>query len=367
MPVALHGLTFGELQDAMSAGGDPAFRARQLWQWLYVQRATDWSAMVNLPRALRMRMASRYSLAAVIEQNRQLASDGAGKLLLSLADGETVETAVIPAARRRTVCVSSQAGCRFRCAFCASGQSGFRRHLDAAEIVGQVLAAARVFEAAPTHLVFMGIGEPLDNPEALERTLRIVNHSEGLAIGARRITISTCGVIPGIRRLAQFPMQVELSVSLHAPDDALRSELMPVNRKYPITDLLAECRRYYQTTGRLITFEYTLIGGCNDSAGQARKLVERLRTFPARVNLIPLSPVAEFSGKPSSLAAQKGFMRILEQAGINTTLRASRGAGVAAACGQLRTHLQATTADASERACPPAETSSDRAIKSWCG
>lgn len=335
----IHSLTYAGLSAAVAGMGALPFRARQIWNWLYVKRARAWEAMTNLPGSFRERLARDYIMESVVERERRLASDGAGKLLLALTDGEGIETALIPAGRRRTVCISSQVGCRYRCAFCASGRLGLRRDLDAGEMVGQILAAADVFGAAPTHLVFMGIGEPLDNADALESVLEIANHKDGLAIGARRITISTCGVIPGIRRLAAFPMQVELSVSLHAPDDGLRSVLMPVNRLYPIGDLLGACRSYYEATGRLITFEYTLIGDLNDSAGHARRLVERLGDFPARVNLIPLSPVDGFEGRPSTDADAGKFMRVLRNAGINVTLRASRGAGVTAACGQLRANF----------------------------
>ncbi len=324
------------LRSVLTQWGEPAFRARQIWHWLYGKRVMEWSAMANLPKALRERLAEQFNLTPVVEQRRLLAADGAGKLLLALTDGETVETAVIPADPRRTVCVSSQVGCAYACAFCASGQAGFRRNLDAGEMVGQVLAAARCFGAVPSHLVFMGIGEPLDNPEALRKTLLIVNDGDGLAIGARRITVSTCGIVPGIQRLSEWPLQVELSVSLHAPDDALRSQLMPVNRKYPIDRLMDACEEFFRKTKRLITFEYTLIGGVNDSELQARHLANRLRRFPARVNLIPLSPVPEFSGRRTTSTGQRRFMSILQAAGINVTVRASRGAGATAACGQLR-------------------------------
>ncbi len=332
----IHGLTQEMLCSVLTQWGEPAFRARQIWHWLYGKHVTEWSAMANLPMALRERLAEEFNLRPVIEQRQSLAADGAGKLLLELLDGETVETAVIPADARRTVCISSQVGCAYGCAFCASGQAGFRRNLDAGEMVGQVLAAAHCLGGVPTHVVFMGVGEPLDNPEEVRKTALIVNDREGLAIGARRITVSTCGVVPGIRRMAEWPLQLELSVSLHAPDDALRSQLMPVNRKYPIDVLMTECEAFARKTKRLITFEYTLIGGVNDSESQARKLASRLQRFPARVNLIPLSSVPEFSGRRTSAAAQRRFMTILQSAGINVTVRASRGSGATAACGQLR-------------------------------
>lgn len=332
----IHSLSPELLRARLAEWGQPPFRTRQVWQWLYVQRVEEWSGMANIPQALRERLAAHFEIRPVCVRASDLDADGAGKLLLGLVDGNAIETAVIPAAIRRTVCVSSQVGCRFKCGFCASGMKGFLRNLDAGEMVGQVLAAAHVFAAAPTHVVFMGIGEPLDNPDALERTLTILNDPHGFSIGARRMTVSTCGVVPGIRWLAGLPLQIELSVSLHAPDDQLRSRLMPVNRKYPIDLLLAECKAFYLRTKRLITFEYTLIEGVNDSVAQASLLVRRLISFPARVNLIPLSVVPEFDGRCPTLSAQRRFMQVLQQAGINVTIRASRGAGVAAACGQLR-------------------------------
>jgi 23S rRNA (adenine2503-C2)-methyltransferase len=228
-------------------------------------------------------------------------------------------------------------GCRFHCAFCASGQTGFARNLAAGEMVAQVLVAARALGDPPTHIVFMGIGEPLDNYDAVLKTVRIINNGDGLKIGARRITISTCGIVPGIRRLAGEGLQVELSVSLHAPVDKLRSRLMPVNRRYPLADLIPACKDYSAATKRIVTFEYVLIRELNDSPERAAELAELLAPLPCRVNLIPLSPVKEFEGDPPSTDAGRIFMDTLARAGINATLRNSRGCSIDAACGQLRT------------------------------
>lgn len=334
----IHDLTRAELKQVCLGLHQPAFRAEQLWNWLYVRRAAAWDEMKNIPAALRQALAETYSLepAAAIQSAGEQGAQAARKLLLALPDGECVEAVVIPAKGRLTVCVSSQVGCRFKCAFCASGQAGFRRDLLAGEMVGEVLAAARALGAAPTHVVWMGIGEPLDNYDAVLKAVRIVNDPSGLSVGARRITLSTCGIIPGIRRLAEEGLQVELSISLHAPDDALRSRLMPVNRIYPLADLIPACRDYAEKTGRLITFEYTLIKGVNDSSEQAKALVRLLRPVHARVNLIPLSEVSEYDGRPAPLSAAVLFIAVLERAGINATLRASKGGGVNAACGQLR-------------------------------
>ncbi|MBU4198983.1 MAG: 23S rRNA (adenine(2503)-C(2))-methyltransferase RlmN [Verrucomicrobia bacterium] len=334
----IHDLTRAELKQVCLDLRQPAFRAEQIWNWLYVRRVTAWDEMKNVPAAFRKALAEAWSLspAAAVQSAGEQGAHAARKLLLTLRDGECVEAVVIPAKGRATVCVSSQVGCKFKCGFCASGQAGFRRNLQAGEMVGEVLAAARELGATPSHVVWMGIGEPLDNYDAVLKAVRIVNDPSGLSVGARRITISTCGIIPGIRRLAEEGLQVELSISLHAPDDALRSRLMPVNRIYPLADLIPACRDYAKKTGRLITFEYTLIRGVNDTAEQAKALARLLKPVHARVNLIPLSEVAEFGGRPSALTAAVLFIAVLERAGINATLRASKGAGVKAACGQLR-------------------------------
>ena len=330
------GLLPGELAGALAALKVETYRSRQVWQWLYEKRAQEWDQMTNLPVKLRDMLKTYFILHAVEPLKVAGEERGTRKLLLGLRDGESVEAVLIPAANRRTVCVSSQVGCKFNCAFCASGMSGFRRNLETGEIIGQVLEAARVYGDKPTHAVFMGIGEPLDNYENVLKSARIINDQQGLCIGARRITISTSGVIPGIQRLAGEGIQFELSVSLHAPSDDLRSRLMPVNKKYPLRELIETCGKYVDKTGRIITFEYTLIRGVNDSAEQARQLTSLLRPLACRVNLIPLSPVDEFEGAPSTPDAANLFVKILAQAGINATLRDSKGSSLKAACGQLR-------------------------------
>lgn len=335
-PPLLHGLLRNELTELCRQLGQPSYRAGQIWEWLYVHRCPDWPAMRNIPSALRARLAKCVSLRSATLVEAQGEETHTRKLLVALRDGESVETVLIPGGARRTVCVSSQVGCRYHCAFCASGQAGFRRHLEAGEIVGQTLVAAQVYAARPTHVVFMGIGEPLDNYDNVLKAVRILNDPDGLEIGARRITVSTCGLVPGIARLAGEGLQVELSVSLHAAFDALRSELMPVNRKFPLSDLLAACKAYVAATGRIITFEYTLIRGRNDSPAAAQELVRRLAGFPCRVNLIPLSAVEEFGGESPPRETAQMFLDVLNKAGINATLRASKGSSLRAACGQLR-------------------------------
>ena len=332
----IHGLNREELVELFVGLNEPKYRVAQLWAWLYVKKAADWDAMTNLSAALREKLSAQLSLASAVAVRMEGDPSGTRKILVGLQDGEQVEEVLIPSGDRKTVCVSSQAGCKFHCAFCASGQAGFRRNLEAGEMVGQVLLAAGAYGDRPTNVVFMGIGEPFDNYDAVLKAVRIINDKDGIGIGARKITISTCGVVPGIERLSEEGIQVELSVSLHAPDDALRSRLMPVNERYPLEQLMTACRTYVEKTGRIITFEYTLVNGLNDSEGQARILARLLTGLPSRVNLIPLSPVDEFEGEASPAERGQAFMDVLQGTGINVTLRMSKGSSLRAACGQLR-------------------------------
>ena len=332
----IHGLTAPELAAACADAGEKAFRAKQIWRWLYVQRIAAWAGMGNVPAGLRDFLSAIYNIEPVKKLSVEGQPDATRKLLVGLHDGEAVEEVIIPARERRTVCVSSQVGCRFGCAFCASGKCGYRRNLDAGEIVGQVLLACEEYGGRPSNVVFMGMGEPLDNYDAVLKAIRIINDGDGLAIGARHITISTCGVIPGIERLAGEGIQVELSVSLHAPDDALRSRLMPVNHKYALDSLAAACAQYTERTKRIVTFEYTLVRDVNDSAVHAKELVKFMRRLPCRANLIPLSPVDGFEGAAPRAETVDAFMGILSKAGLNVTLRVSKGGSINAACGQLR-------------------------------
>ncbi|TFH18373.1 MAG: 23S rRNA (adenine(2503)-C(2))-methyltransferase RlmN [Lentisphaerales bacterium] len=332
----IHDLTLGDLDSWCRTAGESSFRAAQIWHWLYVKRVSDWCNMKNLPEGLRLRLAECFLLNSLVPQRTLGEQGGTQKILAAFRDGESVEFAIIPAKRRLTVCVSSQAGCRYGCRFCASGRVGIRRNLETGEIVEQVLAAAESAGRLPTHVVYMGIGEPLDNYESVLRSVRILNDGEGLRIGARRITISTCGIIPGITRLSEEGIQVELSVSLHAPDDALRSEMMPVNRKYPLHELIGACEAYSRKTGRIITFEYVMIAGTNDSREHSEALARLLRPLQCRVNLIPLSTVVEYGCSASDEETCDAFAGVLGRAGINVTVRRSRGASLDAACGQLR-------------------------------
>lgn len=332
----IYGLTRAEISDLCAGLSQPSYRATQIWRWLHVNRVDGWDRMTNVPVALRTQLAESFSFLSMKAESRTKSSDTSMKVLARLHDGEAVELVVIPAARRTTVCVSSQVGCKFNCAFCASGRSGFTRSLEAGEMVEEILLAEKEYGEKPTHVVFMGIGEPFDNYDDVLKAVRIINDQEGFAIGARRITISTCGIVPGIQRLAGEGLQVELSVSLHAPNDELRTRLMPVNKRYPVAVLLDACREYTQTTGRLITFEYAMIKNVNDSRVQADELAARLKAFQCRVNLIPLSEVEEYPGKASAPEVINMFIKVLGTAGVNATLRNSRGSELKAACGQLR-------------------------------
>jgi len=339
----IYDFTPQELQERCRGAGLPAFRASQICNWLYRKHVTDPQGMRNLPQPVRDWITAEFYLPhfAIPEGGAGVPAQ-AQKLIVPLADGDSVEAVIIPARRkadgrtRYTLCISCQVGCRFNCAFCASGKAGFLRNLSPGEIVSQLIYAATLTGTTPANVVFMGIGEPFDNYDNTLKAARIFNNPDALKIGARKITVSTCGIIPGIQRFASEEAQFELSVSLHAPDNATRSRLMPVNKRYPLPELIEECRRYTARTNRIITFEYTLIRDINDSREQARQLTALLSRLPCRVNLIPLSPVAEFEAAPSSAAKTEDFTETLRRAGINVTLRNSQGSNLKAACGQLR-------------------------------
>ncbi len=341
MKIALQGLFPEELQALCQTAGQPAFRGKQLWRWLQVQNATRWDEMVNLPKDLKEKLAETHTPAPVEGLEIKGMVGGPTKWLFRLDDGDSIETVLIPARDWTTVCLSTQVGCKMGCAFCASGKCGFIRNLSAGEIVAQFQQVADLQGRRPDNVVYMGMGEPFDNYDEVLKSIRILNHPDGLNVGARRITLSTCGVVPGIRRLAEEGLQVELSVSLHAPNRELRRKLMPVENKYPLPELLAACVDYTAKTKRFVTFEYTLIRGINDSVDHAHELADHLRKFSCRVNLIPLSPVDEFQGEAPSRAAIEAFQRTLENRGVSVTLRESKGKSLDAACGQLRRRSRA--------------------------
>ncbi|NNJ69855.1 MAG: 23S rRNA (adenine(2503)-C(2))-methyltransferase RlmN [Kiritimatiellales bacterium] len=332
----IHGLFLSELEEWVVQAGEKKFRAKQIWQWLYQHQVQDWAEMLNLPKALRDKLDAEFILHALEKVEVQESNTGTRKILSRLVDGELIEEVLIPADDRRTVCVSSQVGCMFGCAFCASGQNGVKRNLKAGEIVGELLSAQREYGDRVTNLVFMGIGEPFDNYDEVMRAIRIMNDPDGFCLGARRITVSTCGVVPGIQRFENEGLQVELSVSLHSPSNNIRDELMPVNVSWSLDELMATCRDYTRRTKRIITFEYTMIRDVNDTEQDLEELINMLKIFPCRVNLIPLSEIDEYDGKTSRRETVEHYIQQLEKAGINTTVRWSKGIDVNAACGQLR-------------------------------
>lgn len=338
--VDIYSLTLDELKSHLARLGEPAFRAKQIFEWLYLKKAASYAAMTSLPQPLRDKLVSAVPFPDIKVQARHKAADGTIKFLFGLADGQRIESVFIPTEKRGTICLSSQAGCKFGCQFCASGIGGFCRNLTAGEIMAQVLTVMR--EAAPkpvTHVVFMGTGEPFDNFDNVFKAIGLLNAAEGCNIAARRITVSTCGVIPGIERMAQVGLQVELCISLHAPNDEIRSSLMPVNKKYPLAQLLKACRAYAQKTNRQVTFEYVLIKDLTCSRAAARELSKLMRGWLAKVNLIVYNPVKEFSYKAPSKEEIRTFQADLEKAGVVCTLRSARGDDVSAACGQLRHSL----------------------------
>ena len=313
-----------------------AFRADQILQSLYRDCIRDWDGATTLPKDFRETLKEEFPITPCEVAAVSESSDGTKKLLVSFADGEAVETVLIPAASRFTQCISTQAGCAMGCAFCASGANGLSRSLAADEIVAQHMLARSFGEV--TNIVVMGMGEPFANYDETLRALRLINSGRGPNVGARHITLSTCGVVPGIERLAHEGIQFELSVSLHAPNDELRSRLMPVNRRWPIDELLRACAAYTAATKRIITFEYTVVAGVNDSRACAEELARQVRRVPmAKVNLIPISPVAHRPDfRTPDDATMLMFLDVLMKRGVQTMLRRSRGKDADAACGQLR-------------------------------
>lgn len=332
----LSGLSPDELETLVTAWGEPAYRARQLFSWVHGGRARSFEEMSNLPRGLRETLAVRAVLDTLTILERRKARDGTTKYLFRLSDGETVEAVWIPAPGRRTVCLSSQVGCAIGCRFCATGWGGLVRNLTAAEIVDQVRLIARDTGQRPTNLVFMGMGEPLANYGNVRRAMELLHAPAGFGIGWRHHTLSTSGIVPGIRRLAGERLPITLAVSLHAADDETRSMLVPLNRRWPISELLKACREYVACTGRRISFEYVLIRGINDTRRDARRLAGLLAGILSHVNLIPLNRVPEVGWEAPSPARQREFARLLEEAGLSVTLRQERGGEIEAACGQLR-------------------------------
>ena len=327
-------LTLEQLTAELKAMGQPGFRAKQLFHWVHQKLVTDFSAMTDQPKALLAKLEEAFYIAAPIIERRQEAKDGTVKYLLRMADGNCIETVVMRYHYGNTVCVSTQVGCRMGCAFCASTIAGKVRDLTPSEMLDQVLFTQLDSGLEISNIVLMGIGEPMDNLDNVLRFLELVNHPDGMNIGMRHISLSTCGVIPGIRRLAELGLQLTLSVSLHAPDSETRSRIMPVNRAYDVETLFAACHRYFQKTGRRISFEYAMIDGVNDHDWQAELIAKKLKGMPGHVNLIPLNDVVESPYKPSRRIG--AFQQKLESLGVTATVRRSLGGDIDASCGQLR-------------------------------
>ncbi len=327
--------TLKELEEEIKNLSKQPYRAGQVFSWLYQKGASDFSQLTDIPQELREKLNDSYFISRLELAERLEAKDKTQKFLFKLADGNFIETVLIPSGQRKTICLSTQVGCKYRCSFCASGLNGFKRNLAPAEMTGQILYLLHTDKQNLTNFVFMGMGEPLDNFENLSRTILIMNSPEGLGIAARRITVSTGGVIPGIERLRNLGLQVNLSLSLHAVNDSLRNKLMPINKKYPLRKLIRVCQNYVESTGRMVTLEYVLIQDVNDSLGDAAKLAEIARRLRAKVNLIPYSPVCGLDFKTPQKKGIDGFQKELERNKARVTLRRSKGEDIHAACGQL--------------------------------
>jgi 23S rRNA (adenine2503-C2)-methyltransferase len=332
-------LSLDELRATLSAWGEPAYRAMQVWAAVYRDLAPSPTHISTLPKALRQKLADEFQFGALTPSREIKSSDGqTRKILFQLADGRAIESVLMGYEQRRTACISTQAGCAMGCVFCATGQMGFQRHLSAGEIVEQVLWFARELAAASgrlTNIVVMGMGEPLHNYDGTLKAIDILTDPDGFNFGARRITISTVGLVPMIDRFASEKRQVNLAISLHAATDDLRAELLPVNKRYPLADVFAAARRYFEQTHRRVTFEWALIAGKNDTVEQARALVKLAKGLDCHVNVIPLNPTRGYGGQAATRERVAKFKSILESHSIPCTVRVRRGIDVDAGCGQL--------------------------------
>jgi len=338
--------------------GEPVYRARQIWDWMYKRYVNDFSQMINLPHQLRELLAGQATVnpLIVMTQTVSLARD-TQKVLFQLADGQAIESVLMLYENRRTLCISSQAGCAMGCTFCATAQGGLARNLTAGEIIAQVLYFARYLAhdgvdpqmelerpTTVTNIVLMGMGEPMHNYKHVWTALRRLTDTDGFGLGARNITLSTVGLVPMIDRMAEEKLQIGLAVSLHAPNDELRSQLVPINKHYPVDELLAAVQRYTDKTHRRVTFEYALMRGINDSPELAAKLAEKLQPLLCHINLIPLNPIPDSAYQPTSDADTKRFVQILRDAGVSATVRLRRGIEINAGCGQLKRAITAQSA-----------------------
>jgi 23S rRNA (adenine2503-C2)-methyltransferase len=337
-------LTKSQVEEVLAEQGQPAYRAGQILDWIFRKRVDSWEQMSNLPESLRQVFAGSFPLRPVKHCLTKGSRDTTRKYLLELPDGRYVETVLIPASPalygersdRHTLCVSSQVGCAYGCRFCASGLDGFTRNLTPAEIVSQIVMAEELSGEKVNNLVFMGMGEPLANFRNLRSALEIITSDWGLNIGARRITVSTSGLVPQIKKLADLPQQIRLAISLHGPDDETRDKIMPVNRKYPVSELFGALRFWNERKNQKITLEYILIDGVNAGPGQAALLAKRAASIRAKVNLIPYNTVEGLEWSRPGDRACRAFQRVLTSSGVPATLRLEKGHDIDAACGQLR-------------------------------
>ncbi len=332
----LKSMTLPEMTGLFKELNQPAFRAKQVYSWLH-KGVRSYEEMTNLPKAFRDTLESQYPICAPeVVRKQESQKDGTIKYLWKLHDGNCVETVLMRYNYGNTVCISTEVGCAMGCAFCASTLGGLVRKLEPFEMLDQVLFTQVDSGLPVSHIVLMGIGEPLDNFDNVLRFLELVNSPEGMNISMRHISLSTCGLVPKIDRLADLKLQLSLAISLHGPNNEIRSRIMPVNKAYPIEELVAACRRYYEKTSRRIHFEYAMIHGVNDSVSQAKELLSLLKGLPAHINLIPLNHVEESPLKPSTKAAVAAFQKTLNDGGLTATVRRTLGGDIDASCGQLR-------------------------------
>jgi len=340
-PRLIFDLDLHEIEQIFTLSGQPAYRAKQVWQGLYQQFWNTPEQFSNLPKDLRIWLADTFIFQSLSPSQVLHSTDGeTRKTLFKLLDDRAIEAVLMHYDKRKTLCISTQAGCAMGCVFCATGQMGFKRHLTSGEIVEEVLYYARMLREEGeqvTNVVFMGMGEPFHNYDATMQAIHRLNHSDGMNLGARRFTLSTVGLVPVIKRFADEKSQVNLAISLHAANDALRSSMLPINRKYPIADLMAACREYIEKTGRRLTFEWALIQDVNDSVETARELGHLLKGMICHVNIIPLNPTHKYAGKGSTRERAAAFKGELEKIGIPCTIRIRRGIDIQAGCGQLAT------------------------------
>ena len=333
----LKSMTLEELTAEVTAAGEKAFRAKQLYQWMHEKLAADFDEMTNLPKSFREKLAADYIWTSLETVDVRISGvDGTRKYLFCLEDGNVIESVLMRYKHGNSVCVSSQAGCRMGCRFCASTLNGLARNLRASEILEQVYRIQRDTGERVSNVVIMGSGEPMDNYENVVRFIRLLSAPEGLNISQRNITVSTCGLVPQIYRLAEEGLQITLALSLHAPSDEVRRELMPIANRYPLREVLDACGNYYEKTGRRLTFEYSLVKGVNDNLEEAKALARLIGGYHGNVNLIPVNPIKERDYVQSNREAVEAFKNYLERQGINVTVRREMGRDIGGACGQLR-------------------------------